>query len=226
MTRTFLTVAAAALTLIMGTVAHASTMFSYQLDDHPNGGKSATYDYGLRLDRESPDMFFSLSTKNGADAYMSYDAAAGTAVMYGTLVQSLGNGVFGNTFTFQYNLSGLTDDGNGGFTDTTGKGSGFVFGAGAGGSDLSLGAAAKKSNLYAGEYFRFGLDALSDRPHTGFEGTGWVQSGPGANDFLFTATIATDAPPPPQVPNVPLPAAGWMLLLGLGAIGAVRRVKA
>ncbi|MFL4471981.1 VPLPA-CTERM sorting domain-containing protein [Tateyamaria armeniaca] len=205
--------AVAAISLTTATVTHATT-YVYQLADHPNGGLAGTYDYGLRLDRETPSpRFFSFG--NGASATLSYDSVNLTATMSGTMVESLGNGSTGATYSFSYTMDGLTDIGNGGFIDTTGNGSGSVIGAGVGMTDLLLGAAAKGSAPYVGEYFRFGLDALADRAFTGFEGTGWVQSKPGANDFLFTATLVT----------TPLPGAAWMLLAGVGGLGLMRRRK-
>ncbi|MEM8653785.1 MAG: VPLPA-CTERM sorting domain-containing protein [Pseudomonadota bacterium] len=219
-----LAAAVAASTSLVAMAAQAATFF-YELDDHPNGGKSGTYDYGLRLDREDPDMFFSLSKDNGAEAFMEYDSVAGTAILYGTMVRSLGNDQFVGSFTFRYDLSGLTDHSNGGFIDTAGNGIGRVVGAGVNGGDLALGNAAKSGDPYDGEYFRFGLDALSNRAFEGFEGTGWVQSDPGANDFLFTASVLDTPPPSPQISAVPLPAAAWLLLAGLGAMGAMRRQK-
>jgi hypothetical protein len=46
----------------------------------------------------------------------------------------------------------------------------------------------------------------------------------GINDIVYTyARVDTPPPPPPQPGVVPLPAAGWLLLAGLGGLVALRR---
>ncbi|MEM6372403.1 MAG: VPLPA-CTERM sorting domain-containing protein [Pseudomonadota bacterium] len=217
MKKLFIAIAVAAASMTAATVSQALT-YTFELADHPNGGLSGTYDYGLRLDREAPNpRFFSFG--NGASATLVYNSNDGTAIMSGTLRESTGNGNFGGLYEFEYLLENLTDLGGGGFVDTSGSGTGAVFDAGLGAvADLALGAAAKDRDPYSGEYFRFGLDALLDRAFSGYEGTGWVQKMPGANDFLFTAT---------HVSTMPLPAAAWMLLAALGGMGVIgRRRKA
>ena len=212
MNKPLIAIAAAAIAFTTTTASQAAT-FVFQLGDHPDGNAAASFDYGLRLDREVPDpRFFSFS--NG-DATLTYNDVTGEAVIAGTVVESLEGLISGASFAISYSLTGLTDLGGGGFVDTAGNGSGFVFGAGEGGSDIELGTAIRTAGVFEGEYFRFGLDQLPGRPFTGFEGTGWVQTDPGSNDFLFTAVPV----------SVPLPAAGLMLLTAVGGIGAVRRRK-
>ncbi|MFN3847725.1 MAG: VPLPA-CTERM sorting domain-containing protein, partial [Paracoccaceae bacterium] len=41
----------------------------------------------------------------------------------------------------------------------------------------------------------------------------------------FSVRPAGDLPPPPPPPPVPLPAAGWLMLAGLGGLAAMRRRK-
>ena len=212
MKKPMIAVAAAAITLTAATASQAAT-FVYQLGDHPDGALSSSFDYGLRLDRELPDpRFFSFSNGNTT---LTYNDVTGVAVIAGTVVESLPSSLTGSTFDINYTLTGLTDLGGGGFVDRAGNGSGVLSGAGIDGTDLELGTSQRTSGPLAGVYFLFGLDALADRPFTGFEGTGWVQSDPGANDFLFTAQIAP----------VPLPAAGLMLLTAVGGMGVMRRRK-
>lgn len=219
--------AAIAATALLGANSASSATFGYQLADHPNGGASANEDYGLVL---NGSRFFSFTF---GDAYMQYDDVAGTATMYGSVTENTTKGVAGTSYNFQYFLTDLTNLGTGGFIDTAGNAGGTLFGAGAAGANIALGTAAKMSAPYANEYFRFGLDALSDRAHTGYEGTGWVMKG--WNDFLFTASLVCDPndpnappcdlPPPPNMTPVPLPAAGWMLIAGIGGLAAFGRRK-
>lgn len=199
-----------ALGLSVGT-AQAVT-YEYQLADFPNGGASANYDYGLRLDREEPKArFFSFS--NGDGATLTYDDEAGTAEISGTVRESMFGKFDGSLFNISYTMSGLTDLGGGSFLDFAGNGSGTISNPW---DSLSFGAAANTSGLY----LVFAVDD-ANVPDYGQSlggahvGHGWVQKGPGSNDFLFTAT--------PTVAPVPLPAAGWMLIAGIGGLSAMRR---
>lgn len=215
--------AAIAATTIFAAASASAATFGYLLADHPGGGMSSQHDYGLRLDRSN--QFFSFG--NGATAYLSYDDTTDSAVLFGTMRESLGlsGGVktFGGLFNFEYFLTGVTNTGTGTFTDTSGSGNGTVFGAGAGGTDIALGAAARGN----GDYFLFGADVAShNQQGAPFEGSGWVQSSPGANDFLFTATTSQTPVPPSNVSPVPLPAAGWLLVVALGGMGLMGRRKA
>jgi len=218
---------------IAATSVQAASFF-YELSDHPLGGASSTHDYGLRLDRQNPAQFFSFG--NGAEAFLFYDADAGTATMYGTVVESTGldgagNKTTGGTFGFEYFMTGVTDlqdsngDSTGLFLVQNGLSFGTVFGAARDGSDIDLGTKSRGQD----EYINFTDKAFRGAAAgTYITGEGWVGGGSGANDFLFTATLVDDTPPPnnPPPPNpVPLPAAGWMLLMGLGGMGVMRRRK-
>ncbi|MEO3417371.1 VPLPA-CTERM sorting domain-containing protein [Roseovarius sp. CAU 1744] len=190
--------------------AHAAT-FTYSLGDHPDGAKTPTYEYGLRLDYYQ--RFFSF--ENGASSQLTYDDVAGTATISGTMRESLGNGVFGALWNVVYTMTGLTDMGGGTFVDTVGNGSGSIS---SGMTSLALGA---KSN--GTHYFVFKNDGhrLPGNPGTGLVGRGWVDPKPGlggANDFLFTAKRD-----PGGGGVIPLPAAAWMLLSGVAGLGVLSR---
>ena len=210
-------VAAGAISLA-GAAAHAAT-FTYDLLDHGYGNMAHTFDYGLRLDRETPDRFFSF--ENGAAATLVYDDVDLTATISGSMREHLGRDqnnmeVLGELFTISYKITGVTDMGDGQFVDYSGTGTGSIF---RGNDVLALGAAANN----ALEYFIFKGDGhrLPNDSDT-HVGRGWVQKNPGANDFLFQASLRPDD----NVPPVPLPAAGWMLIAGLAGLGLMGRRKA
>lgn len=228
----FLLAGAVSAVALLGAAAAQATTFYYDLSDHPNGGKSATHDYGLRVDFVS--KFFSFD--NGAEAFLFYDSDTGDATMYGTMVESTGldaagNKTIGNTFDFAYFMTDVTDilDANGTSTGQfrvqNGDSFGFVYGAADSGGDIELGTKSRGSN----EYFNF----WDQNPKSGtipnvLFGEGWVGGSMNCcNDFLFTASLLDTPPPnnPPPPAPVPLPAAGWMLLAGLGGMGVMRRRK-
>ena len=45
----------------------------------------------------------------------------------------------------------------------------------------------------------------------------------GINDIVYSYAPTVTPPPPPDVSPIPLPAAGWLLLAGLGGLAAMRR---
>ena len=192
-----------------GAVAQAAT-FTFSLSDHGFGNMAATYDYGLRLDREAPPRFFSF--ENGASATLVYDDVAGTALISGTVREHLGrdinnNEVFGDLWNLNYALTNLIDLGGGAFEDRSGLAMGSVS---LNGDVLSLGSAANN----AGQYFIFADDGHRiPGDDSSFVGRGWVQKDPGANDFLFSASLV----------SMPLPAGAWLLLAGIGGLGAMKR---
>ncbi len=202
---------AAAMALGLGVASTANAaVFTYNLSDHPNGTLS-DYSYGLRTDQYGRIFSF----ENGASAQLIYDDVAKTASIIGTMIQSFSDGTFGDIWTINYSLSGLTDKGNGTFKDKAGNGSGTIsFGM----TELSLGA---KANRW-GTYFALLSDGnrIPDDTTTTV-GRGWVNYGDKncCNDFLFTAEL--DPGDPGGV--VPLPAAAWMLLSGVAGLGVMSR---
>ena len=220
--------AAIATAFVVATSAHATT-FVYGLGDHPDGNKSDDYNYGLRLDREDPDRFFSFGpsvetianpTLSRFSAYLIYDAFENTVTMRGEMTESLQSGGIGGTYTLTYTIRGVANIGalgSGHFRDSSGSGMGSLTN---GTETFDLGADSRSD----GAYFIFGTDS---RSYSGITGEGWVGQLSGQdkpNDFLFTATFIGNTPPGQDDPTVtPLPAAGWMLLAGLGGIGLMRR---
>ena len=199
---------AAAITSLSAVSATAS-VWVYDLLDHPDGHLVASqgHAYGLRLD--AYDRVFSF--ENGGAAQLAYDDVANTVTIAGSMIESLGGNTFGSLATVSYTINNVTNAGAGEFVVGNPGGSGSIDG-------INLGAAADG----AGNTFYF-LDngyRLAGQ-NSGFVGRGWVQKDPGANDFLFQATLnRTDSQ---NLPPIPLPAAGWMLIAGLGGLGAMRR---
>ncbi|MEM9638532.1 MAG: VPLPA-CTERM sorting domain-containing protein [Pseudomonadota bacterium] len=192
--------------------AASAAVYNFSLGDNPDGTETSKgYDYGLRLDYYG--KFFSFD--NGSDATLSYDSTNGVASITGTMRESLGYNadkterLYGDLWTVSYVMTGLTDLGGGAFEDTVGNGSGTIT---LGDMSLSLGAKSDGSTYFTLDDDGYRLPKGSDL----FSGRGWVDPKPGlrgANDFLFTAEIAI----------MPVPAAGWLLIAGLGGLGALRR---
>ncbi len=193
--------------------AHAAV---YQLDDHDYGSKSNEYEYGLRLD--GPNLFFTFSQDNGSNVRMN--ASGGSAHIYGTVYQSFSGKITGTTaWTYDYKMtySGTDDDflswdGAGHITDGT--------------TYYSLLGMQKKSDPY--HTLQFGMDDPKNKYTNTYVGWGWVSTAScdadgtncgdytysGAQDGLWTAT------------PVPLPAAAWLMIAGIGAMGVARSRRA
>ena len=183
--------------------------YIYDLADHPDGSKRGSYDYGLRLDAATPNpRFFTFG--NGSSVQLSYDDIALTATLSGSVFESTGVGTVGNAYTLSYTMSGLTDLGGGFFVQKTSNSGGTLT---LGTEVITLGTSSNGDH-----YFKFANDGHRLGTPNGIAGRGWVASGPGANDFLFTAAVSDISP-------VPLPAAGWMLIAGLGGLAGLRRRK-
>lgn len=203
---------------VAATTSDAAT-FKYRLMDHPDGGhsKNAPFaEYGLRLDQYGSYW----SYENGGNVTMEIDdgggaAGAGMMTISGLMRQSFGalnTPSFGNLWSISYTITGLTVGAQGTFVDTGGTGSGWITDT-VGGTNYALGSKANR----AGQYFLFLDDGHRVPGGSQLIGRGWVDNASnlsGANDMLFTVT------------PMPLPAAGWMLLCGLGLFGVVKRRKA
>lgn len=215
-TRFFKSIATAAVIGLCGlttTTADAAT-FNYRMLDHPDGGasKSSPFaSYGLRLDEYGSYWSF----ENGGNVTMSIDdgdgvVGAGTMTISGMMRRSFGaihTPSFGDLWDISYSITGLTVGANGTFVDTGGNGSGTISN-----STLSYSLGSKANG--AGQYFLFLADGHRVPGSSQLIGRGWVDGSddwPGANDLLFTVT------------PVPLPAAAWLLIAGLGTLGYVGR---
>ena len=220
--KTFLKRAALAAGAILIAATSQAATFVYDLSDHPSGNQAGNFDYGLRLDKENPDLFITFD--NGSAATLEYDDVALTATISGTVFQSTGVGTTGDAYTLRYTMTDLTDLGGGFFEQRTANASTGTLTLNSDPSQvISLG-----SEALNGVFFRFADDGhrLPGNPSTGIVGRGWVGQDAGQekpNDFLFTATLDPNGNTPPPVP---LPAAGWMLLAGIGGMAAMRRRKA
>ena len=219
--------------ILVGAAASAAT-FTYQLLDHPDGQRSTGSpfaSYGLRLDVANPDSYWSF--ENGGNATMTIDdggggAGAGMMSISGTMRQSFGSGAalpFGDIWNVSYSIAGLTVGANGTFTDTGGLGSGSLDSTTSSAS-FTLGSKANG----AGQYFLFQDDGHRVPGNSELIGRGWVDNAsnwPGANDFLFRVEFVPPLDPPDDA-VVPIPAAGWLLITGLGGlvVAGRRRKKA
>ena len=203
----------AAFALTLGATAVSAATYTYGLLDHPDRADTDN-EYGLRLDQYS--SFFSFG--NGASATLAYNDVTKTAVISGTMRKNAaGVGNFeAGLWDVSYTMTGLTDLGGGFFKSEVGSG-------------VGSGTISKDSTTYQmgqkaanGDYFIFNADGHRVSGDTAIVGRGWVnfEDGSGANDFLFLVDgsgVITDGG------EVPLPAAGWLLIAGLGGLAALRR---
>lgn len=218
-------VAATAAIISMTAPANAAST-TYNMFDHPDGAKSATYDYGLRLDRENPDMFFSAEDGSGNSILqLEYTAPTpnGSDAMFTLSGQVRLNGYAGawnNTlWDVVYSMSGVTDHGNGifvaGANSTMGADSLTCASAACGTASYTIGRKARASDTV---FFALGIPG--DDPGNIVRGgvltaTGWAD-GAGTNDWLLTGQVAV----------APLPAGVLFLLTGLAGLGFVARRRA
>lgn len=190
----------------------SAAVYTYILDDHPDGNKQNTYDYGLRLDTTGEFYTF----QNGK-ARLIYDDDGGgpdanpTAVITGFVNQSTAVDQTSPTLTeIFYRMSGITDLGNGFFTASRGFGSV---------GDTEFGGKAMGGNVFIFDDDAHRLGGFPGWP-TDIVGRGWVMvtdpdlAAIGSNDFLVTATL------------VPIPAAVWLFGSALLAFFGVARRKA
>lgn len=222
---------ALALSLSVGATAGSAATHFYQLLDHEDGALTPPHSYGLRLD--DADAIVGnrkvFSFENGGASILEYNDMAGTASISGTMVESNSDGTFGGIWDVVYNFTNLFDLG-GGFFECREANNGNPACSASG--SISMGSTSyelgqKANNQSPGRYFIFNGDGyrLSGDNSTPV-GRGWVDpednSRFGANDFLFTAA---KIPPPPPGMEVPLPAAGWMLIAGVAGLGYMGRRK-
>ena len=208
--------------LVAAPKASAAVM-TFALDDHRGGQNAGTHGYGLRLDGSG--IYLSLSTANGASMFAELDDVAETFRIYGTAVQSLGNGNFGAAHSIEYTI------GNQGRLPSTsvpgGEGSTWVAPGTAGASwvgeandrlivtnlvttDIISLAPKQDSTGFAMDFYQDGFRLSGDT--STWVGRGWLDNMK-TNDFLFTATDTTIDEAPETVPEP-----GSLAIFGIGAL--------
>ena len=241
--------ATSAFAAVLATGASAATI-DYDLFDHPDGANAGFAEYGIRLD--TIGLYFSFDNPEEDQATLSIDVDNQSARMYGdVLANSQANDDEG-VWTIDYYWTGVTinDAVNGYFTSLAGgygtltDGFTTYYLDGMGVNDPNYG-----YNFQFGEDHRLSQEDL-DNGFGPAEGWGWINVGvmseecevnyqvatdvrepciewrgkDGANDFLFTAQLGGGDDNPNG--EIPLPAAGWMLLAGVGALRVMRKKKA
>ncbi|MEM0946137.1 MAG: VPLPA-CTERM sorting domain-containing protein [Pseudomonadota bacterium] len=187
----------------------------WQLFDHEDGGQSPPFWYGLRLDdiagQNNAASYWSFETTNGDDlgtSLATLNRTGSTATMTG----QMRNNDTGALWDLDVSMTGVVSFSNGwaadAFTGTLSLGTEVINLPGKDDNNgFSFTFATSGGN---GLDFRGGLTTAA----------GWVDPMAGGfdsnynhnccNDFLATAVV------------VPLPAAAWFLIGGMGALGAVR----
>lgn len=212
----FLSRLLASLTAVLMSFSASAAIVTFQLGDHPDGAlyqSDPSSPYGLRLDDQPPagaGPTFSVGTNLGGlggPVTLTYDDADASvdAVIAGTLERN-DDGTF---WTVTYTLSGLTLDGSGGFTATSGSG---VLTENGGPGSINL---AGEQNG-AGDAFVFAQDGHRLAPNFAdvWVGRGWLLPNGSTDDWLVTAT------------QIPLPAGIWLFASAmLGLVAAKKRAN-
>lgn len=217
---------AAVVASFCATGATAAT-FAYDLSNHPDGALVPAQ-YGLRLDSAPDDhRFFSFDASSTAQLF--YDDVAGIARIVGTVEENDGAGTFEDVWSIGYEMTGVTNYGavgNGYFSASGGVG--FVERVSDGKRITFTGKQLPGVPIafqFIGDGHRISGDTTTP------VGRGWVMvdgapmPGPGQdNDFLVIGTPAGS--PGGGIPSVPVPAAGLLLLAGLGSLRVLKGRKA
>lgn len=212
-------VAVAAVSIALSAGAASSAV--YKLADHPFGSSAATKDYGLRAD--GLDTFFTFSL-GGADVSMT--VSGGTATISGTIFESINKGApEADPWDYYYTMSYtgtesefLSWDGMGYLTNNV---------------DTYYQIMGQPKQGGQQETFQFGPTDPKGKLSGDLYGFGWFKwaeceylngkLGACEDDYTYVSSqdalfVATPAP-------IPLPAAGWLILGGMGALGALKTRK-
>ncbi len=208
-----------AATLLIASQAHATAIVpgDYFLLDHPDSALPAPY--GLRLDVLDPPVgngpTFSTEV-GGARVVLSWDGS-GTATISGTVY----NNDTGNLWTVDQTLTGVSP-----------IGSGATAGFSATGGTLTITVASQDVALYGANQFVFGSGLMAGKAFVArgdsYRCGSHPDCGPGVARGWLTLDGASGNTTDDwivQLSPVPLPAAVWMLLAGLGGFAATARKK-
>lgn len=216
------TALSAAATLGLAVAASAATVNFGPTDWTNQDGNSVGTDWNFSISDISGGVNVAVSLTSGSTdtgdiLLVGLEGVNLTGSAFGNTVSSTGDGIT------DLCLNANTCGGGGGFNGGIFAGQNpFVFDAavriGDQGSSNGLNTSVSfdiiGSGFSAGDFTAVGLRLQS---------VGSAPSGGGGSLQLINTTITTGTPPPPPPPSpVPLPAGIWLMLAGLGGLGAVR----